>query len=534
MSCSPAELQKKSDEFCAKWRAYMEAPGFDPFIEFAVSASSFTEFLDGKGLSGLHQMCRGLEQQVLALFGDERSHPIPAGTLAELNSQIDELAARVASFIDNNARPMAERRAHCETEVVCDLTPTHRIWLIGNALDHWSELAAQLGYFGIHAEMQHWENIAARTDEPAIVLLDVEGSSMEKVCHHLQELRARFSASKLVTHKLPPDFNSLNLALGAGCDFCFVSGTPEAAIMAKIIELCSNEEEPPYRVLVVEDSLTASKSIQRTLSVSGIESFAIDKPQEVLDGLTGFQPDLILMDMFMPGCTGVEATRVIRQHAEFLSTPIIYLSGDTNVPLQVEALRLGGDHFLTKPYNPVILNAVVKSKIERYRALRRSMLRDSLTGLLNHITVKEKLALALHAADVEQRPLSVAMIDIDHFKKVNDSYGHQTGDHVIRSLAWFLKQRLRKTDLVGRYGGEEFLVILPGADAAQAVDVLERIRRDFSLIKHPFNETWFNTTFSGGVSQFPTFTSGEALIKSADEALYEAKRGGRNRVVVRS
>lgn len=534
MSCTPAELQKKSDDFCIKWQGYVDAPRFEQFIEFAVCASSFTEFLDGKGLSGLHQICRSLEQQVLALFGDESSHPIPPATLAELNSQIDELRTRVASFIDNNSRPMAERRAHHEAQVVCDLTPTHRIWLIGQQAEQWSGLAAQLGYFGIHAEMYHWDNIAARTDEPAIVLLDAGDISMKDLCAHLKVLRTRFSASKLVAHKLPADFNSLNLALGAGCDFCFVSDTPEAAVMTKIIELCSSEEEPPYRVLVVEDSLTASKSIQRTLSVSGIESFAIDKPQEVLDGLTRFQPDLILMDMFMPGCTGVEATRVIRQHAEFLSTPIIYLSGDTNVPLQVDALRLGGDHFLTKPYNPVILNAIVKSKIERYRALRRSMLRDSLTGLLNHITAKEKLTLSLHAAEADQRPLSVAMIDIDHFKKVNDSYGHQMGDHVIRSLAWFLKQRLRKTDLVGRYGGEEFLVILPGADASQAVEVLERIRRDFSLIKHPFAETWFNTTFSGGVSQFPTLTSGEALIKSADEALYEAKRGGRNRVVMRA
>lgn len=533
MSCSPAELQKKSDEFCIKWRGYVQAPGLEQFIEFAVSASSFTEFLDGKGLSGLHQICHGLEQQVLTLFGDENSHPILASTLDELNRQIDELTARVASFIDSNTRPVTERRAHREPEALCDLTPTHRIWLIGNAVEQWHDLAAQLGYFGIQAEMHSWESIAARADEPAIVLLDAGDTAMEEVCAHLRELRARFSASKLVAHKLPADFNSLNMALGAGCDFCFVSATPEAAIMAKIIELCSNEEEPPYRVLVVEDSLTASKSIQRTLSVSGIESFAINQPQDVLDGLTRFQPDLILMDMFMPGCTGVEATRVIRQHAEFLSTPIIYLSGDTNVPLQVDALRLGGDHFLTKPYNPVILNAIVKSKIERYRALRRSMLRDSLTGLLNHITAKEKLALAIQAADIEHQPLSVAMIDIDHFKKVNDTYGHQVGDHVIRSLAWFLKQRLRKTDLVGRYGGEEFLVILPGADADQAIEVLERIRRDFSLIKHPFDDTWFNTTFSGGVSQFPTITSGEALIKSADEALYEAKRGGRNRVLMR-
>src|SRR5665647_2051783 len=117
----------------------------------------------------------------------------------------------------------------------------------------------------------------------------------------------------------------------------------------------------------------------------------------------------------MPDCTGVEATRIIRQHAEFLSTPVVYLSGDGDMALQVDALRLGGDHFLTKPFNPVFLNAVVKSKIERYRTLRRSMLHDGLTGLLNHRTVKERLATAVNAANIKNGLLAVAMIDIDYF-----------------------------------------------------------------------------------------------------------------------
>jgi diguanylate cyclase (GGDEF)-like protein len=236
--------------------------------------------------------------------------------------------------------------------------------------------------------------------------------------------------------------------------------------------------------------------------------------------------------MYMPGCTGVEAARVIRQHAEFLSVPIVYLSGETDVALQVEALRLGGDHFLTKPFNPVILNAVVQSKIERYRLLRRSMFHDSLTGLLNHTSTKQRLDTVVSHAMGDRSEIAVAMIDIDHFKRVNDSYGHPVGDQVIRSLAWLLRRRLRKTDIVGRYGGEEFLVGLPNTNAEQAHTVLDRIRRDFGQINHPFNETWFNTSFSSGVAAFPGILTGEGLIKAADEALYDAKRGGRNRVVV--
>ena len=105
------------------------------------------------------------------------------------------------------------------------------------------------------------------------------------------------------------------------------------------------------------------------------------------------------------------------------------------------------------------------------------------------------------------------------------------GDQVIRSLAWFLSQRLRKTDVIGRYGGEEFLVVLPAADAPRAVEVLDRIRHDFGQIKHPFNETWCSATLSVGVSQLNEGDSAQTLIKQADEALYAAKRTGRNRIV---
>jgi diguanylate cyclase (GGDEF)-like protein len=232
----------------------------------------------------------------------------------------------------------------------------------------------------------------------------------------------------------------------------------------------------------------------------------------------------------MPNCTGVELTRIIRQHNEFLSTPIVYLSGETNVALQVDAMRLGGDHFLTKPFNPVFLNAIVKCKIERYRGLRRTMHNDSLTGLLNHSSGKSMLDMMLSGVEHEGGFLSVVMLDIDHFKQVNDNYGHPVGDHVIRSLSWLLKQRLRKHDILCRYGGEEFLIGLPHTDAEQAFALLDRIREDFAQIRHPYRDSYFMSTVSAGIATYPLYQTGDALIKAADEALYQAKRKGRNRI----
>jgi diguanylate cyclase (GGDEF)-like protein len=140
--------------------------------------------------------------------------------------------------------------------------------------------------------------------------------------------------------------------------------------------------------------------------------------------------------------------------------------------------------------------------------------------------------LAVSAALAEETPLCMAMIDIDHFKTVNDTYGHAMGDHVIRSVAWLLKQRLRKTDAVGRYGGEEFLVILPHADAERARQLLDRIRTDFSEFRHAENGTSFACTFSCGIAALKPGRTALSVIKLADEALYRAKRQGRNQIVV--
>jgi len=530
MTCSPGELKKRGEALAASWHSFLAAPATDPLLEFAVAISSFTEFLNGKGLSGLHQMARSLEQQTLALLDGAGGPPAPAA-LPELDLRVQELGQRVTDYVDAQHRPVVERRAQADVPAALDITPRHRLWLIGPAAPAGQELAQQLRHFGIDVEFHRADDLPATTDEPAIVLLDAEELTLQQASQQIQQLRQRFSASTLMAHRLPADFESLRSALGAGCDYCFDSATPPAAILARILELSSTQQEEPYRALVVEDSVAASTSIQRTLAMIDIETQVIARPQLVLEHLAQFQPDLILMDMAMPGCTGIEAARVIRQRPEFLSIPIVYLSGDANVPMQVEALRLGGDHFLTKPYNPVVLNAVVQSKIERYRILRRAMQRDGLTGLYNHSTVKEKLAAALQQAADAQQPLSVVMIDIDHFKDINDSYGHPMGDQVIRNLAWFVRQHLRHTDLIGRYGGEEFLVVLPSADARQAVALLDRIRRDFGQIKHPFNETWCRATVSVGITELHEGATAELLIKQADEALYAAKRAGRNRVV---
>jgi diguanylate cyclase (GGDEF)-like protein len=170
--------------------------------------------------------------------------------------------------------------------------------------------------------------------------------------------------------------------------------------------------------------------------------------------------------------------------------------------------------------------------VRRSRVLRSFMVRDSLTGLLNHTTIKAQLDVQLARVKRLGGKLAFAMLDIDHFKSVNDTYGHPTGDRVIRSLSRLLQQRLRTSDVVGRYGGEEFAVIFNDTDGATAVKVLDEIRHDFGLIRHRHEKGEFSVTISAGVSGFPAIDDPAVMNEAADKALYEAKHGGRNRVVL--
>jgi diguanylate cyclase (GGDEF)-like protein len=303
-----------------------------------------------------------------------------------------------------------------------------------------------------------------------------------------------------------------------------------AALLSSVLDLVQTHDNERYRILVVEDSRTALTQIERALKQHGIDCHAIPNPSRLFEVVEEYRPDLVLMDMYMPNCNGVEATRALRQIAAWHSVPIVYLSSETDVALQVEALRLGGDQFLTKPFNPVLLAATVKTTIERHREMRRASRHDSLTGLLNHTASKAEIAARLTTLPPDGR-LAVAMIDIDHFKSVNDAYGHPVGDRVIRSLAWLLKGWLRGTDIIGRYGGEEFIVAMPGVGAHEAHSVLDGIRAHFANLPHVHAGGSLRVTFSAGIADFPRYGKACDLVEAADQALLQAKALGRNRIV---
>lgn len=289
--------------------------------------------------------------------------------------------------------------------------------------------------------------------------------------------------------------------------------------------------EEPYRVMILDDSATVLASVKKALEpFPNLSLRAVREPEQVLETLLDFSPDVLLLDFHMQGCNGLEVARIIRQNKAFESIPLVFLTSETSADVQLEAMRHGGDDFLTKPISQAQLVNTVIAKAERYRGLRKLMVEDSLTGLYNHIKTKGLLQQALLQSERSGLPVCYAILDIDHFKRVNDSYGHAVGDRVLRTLARYLKQRLRRADVVGRYGGEEFAIVFFDATLEQAEERLNLIREGFAKIFHGYDEGIFSVSFSAGVAQYPNHASLMELMVAADNALYAAKRAGRNQV----
>ena len=304
------------------------------------------------------------------------------------------------------------------------------------------------------------------------------------------------------------------------------------ALLVKLDDLTALHTPEPFRVLIVDDEPALARLYSVILNQAGMETREVTDPLDVMEPLVDFRPDLILMDVYMPECNGSEIAAVIRQQEAYVGIPIMFLSSESDTGKQLEAMRLGGDEFLQKPVEPRYLVSSVLTRATRARVLQNLMIRDSLTGLLNHTKTKEQLGIEIERMRRLGHTISLAMIDIDHFKKVNDTYGHATGDRVLRSLSRLLSQRMRQTDVVGRYGGEEFAVIMVGANAENAQRAIDKVREAWAQLPHFSNGREFYSTFSAGVAAAPPHKTAATLSESADAALYQAKGKGRNRVAL--
>ncbi|WP_252106098.1 MULTISPECIES: diguanylate cyclase [unclassified Halomonas] len=411
------------------------------------------------------------------------------------------------------------------------------IYLCDDEPDSLSQLVHHLRCFGhdvVHFDEPQAFFNAVLTRRPDAIIMDVHFPQGKTA-----GTETLTSLNKLTGERLPAivlsafgDFDSRLSAARAGCSGYFTKPVKPLDLMLVLDGLTSPPDDEPLRVLVVDDDPEAAAYHAALLERAGMITQQAHHPAQAFEALERFNPDLMLVDMYMPVCSGEELALIVRQQPEYVGLPIIYLSGETNSQKQFTAMAAGAEGFITKPVIPEELVSAVRLRAERLRHLRTLMTQDSMTGLYNHSTTTDLISRTLVQAYRDDGQHAMAMIDIDHFKEINDTYGHLAGDQVIITLARMLKTRLRVSDIIGRYGGEEFVVLLRDVSAEGAARLIDSLREDFERVEFYAGSARFSCTFSAGISVFPDQPSTEALRVSADRALYQAKDQGRNRVAI--
>ena len=306
----------------------------------------------------------------------------------------------------------------------------------------------------------------------------------------------------------------------------------------------------PFRLLIADDSLVSRHLLESTLKKWGYDVRAVADGEAAWGQLQSEDPpDLAILDWVMPGLTGPEVCNLVRSQEREKYTYLILLTSKSLREDLIEGMESGADDYLTKPFDQHELQVRLRAGIrilelqdELMRAkevlreqsieLREQAEKDTLTKLWNRRSIMDILERELARLQRQDTPLSLLMLDLDHFKSINDTYGHLAGDDVLRETGRRLKSAVRQYDSVGRYGGEEFLIVMPGCGSGDVEKQAERLRQALCTRPMKIGEIELTVTGSFGATfALPAYrVTPQDLVKNADEALYRAKRAGRNRV----
>ncbi len=497
----------------------------------------------GLGARRLDTLCRMLQQaddtaapdRLQALLEGLREFPDELDVWPESRRPAPSLRDGEPSLPD--VQPSLLHRDKGEPDPGADLQSPESplVALLAQSSEFRTRLRRSLEGFGYRvAEFDHVAALELRAVEPGIAAIVAQLPAQALERSTLQRLRADDpDPPPLVLVGPLATFDGALSAVRGGADGYCTEPVDLPRLEARLHYLIEQRSRDGLRVLLVDDDRDLLAACRGILEEANMEVETVDDPIAALAALADFRPEVVVMDIRMPQCTGPELAQIIRLDDEWLQVPIVYMSTHSDGSDQMLATGKAGEGFLAKPIDARKLIATVTANGRHARQMVEMASRDTLTGLLKHSFIKEHLGAELERARRVQAPTCVVMIDIDHFKAVNDRHGHPAGDLVIRTLAALLRQRLRVADGIGRIGGEEFLAVLSDCGVVAAKRLMDDLRRHFADVEFPGQGMAFKVSFSAGLAESPTSTHDCAeLLAAADKALYRAKNQGRNRVLV--
>lgn len=301
------------------------------------------------------------------------------------------------------------------------------------------------------------------------------------------------------------------------------------ALEAAVQHLVAIRQGTKARVLVVDDDPMFIRQVATVLEFAGMTVQSLTQTAPILQVLEEFRPDVVLLDVMMPGISGYDICRMLKTQPRWQDTPILFITAQSGWETRVATFQAGGDDYLSKPVVSEELLARVKVRVERSRLLRDRADKDAITGLLLRRAFMTELSARMSSAMNNGGIVTIAMIDLDHFKKVNDTNGHLSGDGVLAGIGRLFLRRFRTEDLRGRWGGEEFILAFSDEDPDTVCGAIQTALDEFKEIPFPAERGGsIHVTFSAGIASFPA--DGESpyeLIKVADRRLYKAKDSGR-------
>lgn len=449
--------------------------------------------------------------------------------LSALDACVREILAREASANEVNTPTKNDlaRKTHHEGLLTIFLVDDDHLFALN--------VASQLEQYGYHVRIfQAPEELllAVQENPPAAILMDMElpGTNGAAIIASLnRDVHAAIPVVFISGHS---DLDSRLAAVRASGDAYLTKPLNMVLLVDKLDRLTQRVVNEPYHMLVVGDNPVVMNDVATVLRTAGMSVITLDRPENTMSCIAQHAPELLLMNVSMGFCSGIEMARVIRQSDQYVDLPIVFIASPDEEHLEQEGIRSGADDFLIMPVADGHLYSTLRSRADRYRMMRRVLEQDGLTGLFNRSRLTASLIQELNRAKRYGGEFCFALLDVDHFKYVNDTYGHPVGDSVLQSLARILKQRVRKTDIVGRYGGEEFGIVFLNTNIRDARSMLDQIREEFSNLVHVIPEGMFQVTFSAGIADFPAFLEVKELYDEADKSLYKAKQSGRNLIVL--